>query len=170
MRYDLIKSSAMKYNLTHFLFAHHMDDNIETFLFRFYRNSGIFGLSSIPSCRKLTDSCYLLRPFLFLYNKRDLLDICKENKIPYEIDQSNYDLKYDRNRIRKVVNGFDVSQYNVLNKSIKIFKKYMSLLQLTVNEKIKQYCNFNNIFFYYSISTEIINENDVILKYCIIIF
>lgn len=165
MRYNLIKSSAMKYNLTHLLFAHHMDDNIETFLFRFYRNSGNYGLSSIPSCRLLTNNCFLLRPLLYLFNKKDLLNICKENQIPYAIDQSNYDIKYDRNRIRTVVSYFNESQYNTLNKTIEIFKIYMLNLQSAVNEKIKQFCNFNDIFYYCSISTDIINENDIILKY-----
>ena len=44
----------------------------------------------------------IVRPLL-TYKKSDLLNYCKENKVPFAIDKTNLEDKYLRNRIRHQV-------------------------------------------------------------------
>ena len=70
--------------------AHHLDDVIEWYLF-----SSINGESKLINYQRGN----IVRPFL-LTEKKDLLNWCLKNNIPYLEDQSNKDIKYSRNRIR----------------------------------------------------------------------
>ncbi len=79
--------------------AHHGDDQIETFLMRLYRGSGINGLACMRSVQEMDDGTRRIRPLLEV-SKQRLLATCKERSIPYVFDPSNSDLQYDRNRVR----------------------------------------------------------------------
>ena len=81
--------------------GHHLDDQIETLLFRMLRGSGLKGSSSIPMKRGLGNG-FLVRPFLKLA-KYDLIEIAKNKKLKYVEDDSNDDIKFDRNYLRKEV-------------------------------------------------------------------
>lgn len=47
----------------------------------------------------MEDGTRRIRPLL-LQSKASLIATCEERNVPFVIDSSNYDLKYDRNRIR----------------------------------------------------------------------
>ena len=81
--------------------GHHLDDQIETLLFRMLRGSGLKGSSSIPMKRGLGNG-FLVRPFLKLA-KYDLIEIAKNKKLKYVEDDSNDDIKFDRNYLRMEV-------------------------------------------------------------------
>ena len=81
--------------------GHHLDDQIETLLFRMLRGSGLKGSSSIPIKRTLGNG-FLIRPFLKL-TKFDLTQIAKNKKLKYVEDDSNKDTKFDRNYLRNEV-------------------------------------------------------------------
>lgn len=79
--------------------AHHGDDQIETFFMRLFRGSGIAGLACMKRIQAMEDGTRRIRPLL-LQSKASLIATCEERNVPFVIDSSNYDLKYDRNRIR----------------------------------------------------------------------
>ena len=81
--------------------GHHLDDQIETLLFRMLRGSGLKGSSSIPIKRNLGKG-FLIRPFLKL-TKFDLIQIAKNKDLKYVEDYSNDDTKFDRNYMRNEV-------------------------------------------------------------------
>ena len=81
--------------------AHHLDDHVETILFRIMRGTGIKGLSGIEQSSSFRD-IDLIRPFLS-YSKADLLDYAKKQNINWIEDESNEDLSYSRNFIRKKI-------------------------------------------------------------------
>lgn len=74
--------------------AHNLSDRIETFLFNFARGSALRGLCSIPVRRN-----NIIRPLIDC-TKTEIIDFCYLNRIEYVIDNTNTDVKYNRNRIR----------------------------------------------------------------------
>ncbi len=76
--------------------AHHADDNIETVLMKFFRGTGIQGLTGIQALNKKDK---IIRPLLFA-TKEDILTYAKENHLSWVEDSSNESNKYTRNYFR----------------------------------------------------------------------
>lgn len=81
--------------------GHHMEDQVETFFLALKRGSGVTGLISMPEKRKFNNT-YLIRPFLSI-PKETLEDYAEQHNIDYIHDESNDDLRFDRNFIRHVL-------------------------------------------------------------------
>ena len=64
IRYALLKDESKKRNVNLILTAHHKDDQIETFLIRLSRGSGVQGLSSMGIMSPLDNKTKVIRPFL----------------------------------------------------------------------------------------------------------
>jgi tRNA(Ile)-lysidine synthase len=92
--------------------AHHLDDQIETFLINLSRGTGIAGLHGI-----LPRQGRIIRPLLFA-TRAELEKFANEQGIEYVEDSSNTSLKYTRNRIRHKI----IPQLEKLNPS---FRKEM---------------------------------------------
>lgn len=80
------------------LLGHHADDQVETFLFRLFRGSGVKGLAAIPPARSLGKG-RILRPLLSR-SKQELEKLAHASKIHWVEDPSNADSQFDRNFIR----------------------------------------------------------------------
>ncbi len=87
---ELIQSGKYRYVLT----AHHLDDDLETFLINLSRGTGIDGLLGIPNQNE-----NVIRPLLG-FSQTDILDFAAAEKLKWREDSSNQDIKYLRNRIR----------------------------------------------------------------------
>ena len=74
--------------------AHHLDDQVETFLINLVRGTGISGLHGI-----LPKQGLLIRPLLFAF-RSDIADYAKSNHIGFCNDSSNAEDKYLRNKFR----------------------------------------------------------------------
>lgn len=74
--------------------AHHMDDNIETFLLNLLRGTGINGLRGIRP-----RNGYVVRPLLCL-SRTDILRYLEEKGQTYVTDSTNLQDEYKRNKIR----------------------------------------------------------------------
>lgn len=80
------------------LLGHHLDDQVETTLFRMLRGSGLQGLAGMPASRRLGRG-ELLRPFLSL-PQQTLLDYAQQAGFAGIEDPSNRDTHFDRNYLR----------------------------------------------------------------------
>jgi tRNA(Ile)-lysidine synthase len=100
-RYDLLVKYARENNIKLLVTAHHNDDQMETFLMRLSRGSGIDGLAAMRQLSQV-QGITLFRPFLDLA-KLQLEEYIKENKIKYFQDESNFDEKILRNKLRKIL-------------------------------------------------------------------
>ncbi len=80
------------------MLAHHQDDQIETIYMRLGHNSGLIGLTGIKK-QRLFQGIKLIRPLLG-QKKVDLVKYCRDKKIKYTEDPSNYVMKYERVRAR----------------------------------------------------------------------
>jgi tRNA(Ile)-lysidine synthase len=81
--------------------GHHLDDNVETLFLRLFRGTGLKGAKSIPFRRSLGKG-ELLRPFLNVA-KKDIEAYAQEKELNFINDDSNEDISFDRNFIRKEI-------------------------------------------------------------------
>ena len=100
MRYLLISNYCLKSKIKYLITAHHIDDQIENFLIRLLRGSGLTGLASMSVITKYNKHLKIIRPFLNL-KKRDLKYVTLNYFNTYINDPSNKDKKFLRVRIRK---------------------------------------------------------------------
>lgn len=98
LRYKALEEAAKKFNCKVLAFAHHADDNVETFLLNLLRGTQLKGLGGIPTTRPLGE-LKIIRPFLCL-SKKDILQYCTYHNLPFENDETNFDDVYTRNFIR----------------------------------------------------------------------
>ena len=100
IRYKLLLKYCKKKKAKSILVAHHQDDQVETFLIRLSRGSGIEGLSSMSEKTKL-NGVNLIRPLLD-FNKQQLIYISKKIFGKILKDPSNKDKKFLRTNIREL--------------------------------------------------------------------
>jgi tRNA(Ile)-lysidine synthase len=94
LRYEFLKKMKKKYYAKYILTAHHLNDNLETFLLNFVRGASLNGMIGMKIC----DSD-ILHPFLNI-RKEDVLNYCKKNKLKWNEDHTNQDETFARNRLR----------------------------------------------------------------------
>ena len=94
VRYNYFDEIKEKTGADKIALAHNADDDVETFMFRLMRGTSISGLASIPEKRE-----HYIRPVLNFF-KRDIFKYLEINSIEYVTDDTNFDMKYSRNRIR----------------------------------------------------------------------
>lgn len=97
LRYRFFKKIQKEENLEYLVTAHHLNDQLETFIINLSKASGINGLSGIPA-----NDNKILRPLL-QYSKEDIYSFAKEKNIEYREDSSNKKSDYLRNKIRNEI-------------------------------------------------------------------
>ncbi len=137
-RYDLMKKFCEKKKVSFILTAHHSDDQIETFLIRLSRGSGVQGLSSMRIFTKLDNKRNIVRPFLSL-RKKDLIYISKKTFGKFYVDPSNSNKKYLRTKIRSLKKVLEKSgiTHNQILKSINNLISTTEIINLYI-EKIRK--------------------------------
>ena len=88
--YEQLEVLKFDYILT----AHHLDDNLETFLINLSRGTGLDGLTGIPA-----QNDKIIRPLLS-FSREEIENYAKENNLKWREDSSNLSDKYLRNKIR----------------------------------------------------------------------
>jgi tRNA(Ile)-lysidine synthase len=94
LRYQWFYELVATINFDFILTAHHLDDQLETFLINFSRGTGLDGLCGIPL---LHDK--IVRPLL-IFSRAEIETFANENNISWREDSSNSSDKYLRNKIR----------------------------------------------------------------------
>jgi tRNA(Ile)-lysidine synthase len=153
LRYNWFDELLLKEGFDFVATAHHLDDQVETFLINLTRGTGIAGLHGI-----LPKQGKLIRPLLFSY-RSEIERYARENCLEYVEDSSNLGDKYLRNRIRhkiipeieKISPGFS----RELTQTIGNIRAAETIYQLTVEKKRKElfqskgdqtYVNANQFF------------------------
>ncbi len=81
--------------------AHHLDDQVETFMLRLLRGAGLEGLSAMPVSRPLGAGT-LVRPLL-AFSRADLEDYARHHTLAWVEDPSNRETHHDRNFLRQEI-------------------------------------------------------------------
>ncbi|MCO5564534.1 hypothetical protein L7F22_018196 [Adiantum nelumboides] len=117
-RYELIQKACKRNNVDVLLTAHHLDDQIELFIIRFTRHSGLAGLAGMPfissmyrcipeySGDDVIHSLLLVRPLLDL-SKNDLYKVCEIHDQLWVEDPTNKKPVFLRNVVRNILNKPD---------------------------------------------------------------
>ena len=117
-RYEQFEKLAEKLNCNKIALGHHLDDQVETVLFRILRGTGRTGLAGIPIKRDK-----YIRPLLEV-DKKEILKYLSQNKIKYCLDRSNSKIEYTRNFIRhellplirkRINSNVDISILNLID-------------------------------------------------------
>lgn len=93
-RYAYLRRVARQVAATRIATGHQADDQAETILFRILRGTGIRGLRGIPERRGP-----IVRPLL-PFGRRVLERYLRERDIPFIVDPSNLDPRWERARLR----------------------------------------------------------------------
>ena len=99
VRYKVFKEQ-IEVNET-LLLAHHLDDQLETMLFRLNRGSSVKGLSAVPQSRVFGKG-FIFRPLL-KFDRLALTRFAEEHELWWVEDLSNQALEFDRNYIRNKI-------------------------------------------------------------------
>ena len=97
LRYEWFRELIDKEKHDFIVTAHHIDDQLETFIINSIRGTGIDGLVGIPD--KINK---IIRPLL-MTSKDQIIEYSKVNRINYREDSSNDKEDYLRNKIRHSV-------------------------------------------------------------------
>lgn len=121
LRYDwfqeLIETTSHHYLLT----AHHLNDDLETFIINLSRSTGLKGLTGIPQ-----RNSHILRPLL-KFSKAELKEYAIKHNIYWREDQSNASTKYLRNEIR----------HKIVPSLLELNSQFLESFESTL-EKLKQ--------------------------------
>ena len=111
--------------------AHNLDDSLETVIFNFARGTGPRGLIGI-----MPRQGNLYRP-LVAASKKEILEYCEKNNIPYVTDSTNSDTAYTRNHIRhNIIPALEKINPDVLGAS-----KRLSSILLSDEEYFNKLCD-----------------------------
>ena len=101
VRYNILIKYCKKNNIKILLTAHNLEDQVETFLMRLSRGSGLKGLSAMKPLSYIDSKVDLYRPLLDI-NKKYLIKISKSIFGTYFKDPSNKNANYLRTKIRSL--------------------------------------------------------------------
>ena len=142
LRYDFFRKIQKTENLDYLVTAHHLNDQLETFLINLSKAAGIHGLSGIPA-----NENQILRPLLN-FTKEEIYTFAKTHHLEFREDVSNQKNDYLRNFIR---NEIAPKLFETNENFLQNFGKSLNYLNQTkqfVEEKIQQ------------IELELISEKD----------
>lgn len=133
-RYSFYKEVLEKSNSNKIALAHNKDDQIETFMFRLTRGTGLSGLEGIATKRDR-----YIRPISEIY-KSEIVNYLDENSISYCIDSTNLENEFTRNSIRIDLIPFIEKRYNPKFKD-KIFSLIEEIrdINIFIEKEIEQF-------------------------------
>ena len=157
VRYELLSKYCFKNNIRTLITGHNFEDQVETFLIRLSRGSGLRGLSAMREKSKIDKNINLFRPLLEV-KKDSLIKISKIIFGDFIKDPSNKNLKYLRTKIRNLKNPLKKSgvEYDQIFKSIRnlseskdtldkfLKQEFEEIIQKKNNEIMINLTKFNN--------------------------
>ena len=138
VRYEILLNYCKKNKIKILLTGHNLEDQVETFLMRLSRGSGLRGLSAMKPLSKIDNKVKLFRPLLDV--KKQFLTKIKKNIFgTYFKDPSNKNVKYLRTKVRNLKKPLEKSgiKYEKIFKSI----QNLSLSKMTLDGYLSKVFN-----------------------------
>ncbi len=98
-RYQYFATLCQEYKCNKVAVAHHLSDQVETFLLRLLRGSGATGLAAMRP-KSANQGLTIIRPLLCL-TRGEIVELLDTEEIGYRHDRSNDNDTYQRNRLRQ---------------------------------------------------------------------
>jgi tRNA(Ile)-lysidine synthase len=99
VRYEALARMARTAGARWVATGHTADDQAETVLHRLLRGTGLHGLAGIPEQRELGAGIHVIRPMLHI-TRAEVTQYLADIQQPFQVDSTNVDLEFTRNRIR----------------------------------------------------------------------
>ncbi len=118
-RYEFLYRVAEEWGFSKIAIAHHVDDQIETILFRLFQGTGISGLGGIRPQSYIFPNSHIqvVRPLLEC-TKLEILGYLSMRKQKWCEDESNSDIHYTRNLLRQQIIPLIKKDFPSLNNAI----------------------------------------------------
>ncbi len=145
MRYKKIIEYCEDKSIITLMTGHHLNDSLETFFMRKQRKFSTIGLTSIP-VKNNQKNLQILRPFLEI-NKERLIKTCVHHSYKWIEDPSNNNEKFERVRIRNILNEFDKTKFKKIHSELKQNCKK----NIEIENKIVKFAVENLIFLNYGL-------------------
>ena len=139
-RYEKILELSKKLRVIHLMTAHHFNDNLETYFMRKKRNSSTLGLSSIPKIL-IKENLQIIRPLLS-FSKKRLISTCNFFNVTWIDDSSNFNIQYERPRIRKELADKTTMQLTKVKKEFYKIKKSNEMMEKKIRNFFLNYLIF----------------------------
>jgi len=141
IRYAFLKEIRNKHGAKKILVAHTADDQVETVLMRLLEGAGISGFKGIP--RSTEEG--IERPLLDTW-REDILRYLEDHDMPYRVDKSNLDTRFERNWIRHVLLPLLAKRYGEsVRKRIFMlgerFREIDEYVDINANKWVKKNCS-----------------------------
>ncbi|WP_072669991.1 tRNA lysidine(34) synthetase TilS [Vibrio injensis] len=125
------------------LLGHHADDQLETFLLALKRGSGPKGLSAMAACASFSQG-QLLRPLLTV-TRQQIEQFAECHQLLSISDESNADLRYDRNFLRHQVAPILTQRWSsfrqAVQRSAELCAEQETLIEELLAEKLAKMIN-----------------------------
>lgn len=108
IRYEFFNEILDKTNSNKIATAHNNNDKVETIIMNILRGSGTSGLKGIEPIR---DNNKYIRPLIEI-QRGEIEEYCMINNLNPQIDKSNQDNTYTRNKIRNIVIPYVKQEFN----------------------------------------------------------
>jgi tRNA(Ile)-lysidine synthase len=122
--------------------GHHLDDNVETILFRLFRGTGVAGLKGIPLENLLESSGLTLHRPLLRCEKKELQEFARDFNLTIWEDPSNVSDLYSRNRIRLNIfpeaGKINPKFKNNINRLALLIEEHEAYINIQVEYAVKQ--------------------------------
>ncbi|MGL4950857.1 MAG: tRNA lysidine(34) synthetase TilS [Mycoplasma sp.] len=136
IRYDFFKKTCELENVHKIMIAHNLNDHMETAYMQLNRNSKSLFYGIQP--KSMYEGIKIYRPLIKL-QKSTLERYCVQNEVKYAIDSSNTEDVYERNKVRKIILGWDQNKViSFLSEIRKYNKQHQKMLKLK-NKYFKQW-------------------------------
>ena len=136
LRYHWFEEIRTQNNFDYIATAHHKNDVAETLLINLTKGTGLSGLHGI-----LAKNGNIVRPLL-CFNRTEINDFVKSNKIKFREDKSNEETKYVRNKIRHNIipelEKINPSFIETIFNETQQFAELEQLLETKINEDRKK--------------------------------
>ena len=106
-----VESQGVPSDKIYIAVAHNADDQSETVLFRLLRGTGVHGLAGIPEVRSSDEGYMIIRPLLKV-TRDEIEAYIAANNLKANIDESNFESDYVRNKIRNELIPYLEKNYN----------------------------------------------------------
>tara|TARA_Y200000002_G_scaffold214433_1_gene176984 strand:- start:822 stop:1865 length:1044 start_codon:yes stop_codon:yes gene_type:complete len=156
VRYLLLEKECKNKKIKFILTAHHKEDQIETFLIRLSRGSGVQGLSAMNSLASLNNNIKIFRPFLS-NSKKELVFTSKKVFGTFIKDPSNKNKKFLRSGMRKllpILKKYGIKEDQII-RSINNLKSSSQTINFYFKDIIKKIVKKKSNFF-------VINKRDLL--------
>lgn len=99
VRYDVFQTVAEAVGASRLALAHTADDQAETVLMRLMRGAGLTGLTAMSVARTM-GTLTIIRPLLGVW-RQDVLNYARAHRLAWCQDETNDDVRFLRNRVRR---------------------------------------------------------------------